>query len=153
MSKCCEILLMSQYIHNWTKFLSKLVWRDIFQTPHIFLFWGVNFKNLTIEFHVPYVLKSYIKFRLNQMLFTIQSMNLFFIHNFRSQKLEILIFVWWHSNWFLMFLKFCKYEKYNKTIQSNSYIFKIRTQYKFYSFIEIHSFIFFFSFLFFSFLL
>ena len=40
-----------------------------------------------IEFHVP---NMHIKFRLNRMLLTIRSVNLFFIPNFRSQKLEIL---------------------------------------------------------------
>ena len=53
-------------------------------------FLGMNFENLTIEFHIPYVLNMHIKFRSNQILFTIRSINLFFIHNFRSQKPEIL---------------------------------------------------------------
>ena len=39
----------------------------------------VNFENLTIEFHVPYVLNMHIKFRSNKILFTIGSINLFFI--------------------------------------------------------------------------
>ena len=52
----------------------------------------MNFENLTIEFHVPYVLNMHIKIRSNWMLFTIRSIKLFFIHNFRSQKLEILTF-------------------------------------------------------------
>ena len=34
-------------------------------------FLGVNFENLTVEFHVPYVLNMCIKFRSNWMLFTI----------------------------------------------------------------------------------
>ena len=67
-------------------------------------FLSVNFENLTIEFHVPY-----IKFCSNQILFTIWSINLFFIYNFRLQKLEIIIYFWWHSNWSLIFLKFCKH--------------------------------------------
>ena len=56
-------------------------------------FSGMNFKNLTVEFHVPYVLNSHIKFHSNRMIFTIRSINVFFIHNFKSQKLEILTFV------------------------------------------------------------
>ena len=76
-------------------------------------FSDVNFENLTVEFHVPYVLNMYIKFRSNRILFIIWSMNLFFIHNFRLQKLEILTFIWWHSNWSLIFLKFFKHEGYN----------------------------------------
>lgn len=34
-------------------------------------FLGVNFENLTVEFHVPYVLNMHIKFRSNRILFTI----------------------------------------------------------------------------------
>ena len=55
----------------------------------IYLFFFVNFENQTIEFHVFYILNMHIKFCLNQILFTI---NLFFIHNFRLQKLKILTF-------------------------------------------------------------
>ena len=53
----------------------------------------MNFENLTVEFYVPYVLYMHIKFRLNWILFTIRSINLFLIHNFRSQKFKILTFV------------------------------------------------------------
>ena len=49
----------------------------------------VNFENLTVEFYVLYVLNMRIKFRLNQIL----SINLFFIYNFRLQKLEIVTFI------------------------------------------------------------
>ena len=34
-------------------------------------FLGVNFENLTIEFHVSYVLNMHIKFRSNRILFII----------------------------------------------------------------------------------
>ena len=44
----------------------------------------VNFKNL--------ILIMYIKFYSNKMLFIIRSINFFFMHNFRLQKLEILTF-------------------------------------------------------------
>ena len=54
---------------------------------------SVNFESLTAEFHVPYVLNIYIKFRSNRMLFTIQLINLFFTYNFKSKQLEILTFV------------------------------------------------------------
>ena len=40
-------------------------------------FFSVNFENLTIKFHVPYILNIHIKFRLNWILFIIQSINLF----------------------------------------------------------------------------
>ena len=50
----------------------------------------VNFENLTIEFHVLYILNTYVNFHSNRILFTIQLINYFFYaHNFRSQKLEI----------------------------------------------------------------
>ena len=52
----------------------------------IYLFFCVNFENLTVKFYVPYVsqvLNMQIKFRSNWILFTILSINLFFIHNFR----------------------------------------------------------------------
>ena len=47
----------------WIKFLSKCFKRFIY-----LFFFRVNFKNLTIEFYIPYVLN--IKFCLNRMLFT-----------------------------------------------------------------------------------
>ena len=56
-------------------------------------FLSVTFENLTVEFYVLYIINMHIKFRSNQMLFTIRSINLFFIYNFKSQKLEILTFV------------------------------------------------------------
>jgi len=37
----------------------------------------VNFENLTVQFYVPYFLNMHIKFRLNQILFTIQSLTYF----------------------------------------------------------------------------
>jgi len=42
-----------------------------------------------VGLHVLYVFNTYVKFRSNWMLFIIQSMNLFFMHNILSQKLEI----------------------------------------------------------------
>ena len=77
-----------------TRFLSNLVWGNFFQTSHIFLFLVVNFENLTIKFHVLYTFNMHIIFHLNLVLFIIWSIKLFFIHNFRSQKFEILTFVW-----------------------------------------------------------
>ena len=59
---------------------------------------------------------SYVKFHVNRILFTIQSINLFFINNFILQKFEILIFDWWHSYWSLILWKFCKHERYTTKI-------------------------------------
>ena len=47
------------------------------------------FENLTIELHVLYVLKTHVKFHVNQMLFIIRFINLFFKYKFILQKLEI----------------------------------------------------------------
>ena len=47
------------------------------------------FENLTVRFHVHCILKMRIKFCVNQMLFNIRSINLFFMHSFRLQKLEV----------------------------------------------------------------
>ena len=94
----------------------------------------MNFENLIVEFYVFYVFNMHIKFRSNWMLFTIRLINLFFIHNFRSQKLEILtffdgivIYLWFSWNFVSMndmirtynsivrFLKFTiNIEKYKK---------------------------------------
>ena len=44
---------------------------------------------ITIGFHIFYILNMHVKFYANQMLFTIQSISLFFMHNFILQKFEI----------------------------------------------------------------
>ena len=46
------------------------------------------FGNLTIGLHVLYVFNMHANFYANQMLFTILSINSFFIHYFKLQKLE-----------------------------------------------------------------
>jgi len=43
----------------------------------------VYFKNLTVRLHVLYILNMHVKFHSNQTSFTIQSINLYFMHNFR----------------------------------------------------------------------
>ena len=73
----------------WTKFLSKLVWRETFQTSHISLFFFVNFENLTVEFHVRYVLNIHIKFHSNWISFTFQSINSYVFN----------MHIKFHSNW------------------------------------------------------
>ena len=49
----------------------------------------IYFKNLTDKLHFLYVLKIHIKFYFNRVLFTIRFKNLFFMHNFKLQKLKI----------------------------------------------------------------
>ena len=46
-------------------------------------------ENLIISLHIFYVLNIYVKLHSNLMLFTIRSINLFLMRNFRQQKLEI----------------------------------------------------------------
>ena len=48
----------------------------------------IYFENLTVRLHFLYVLNTHIKFRVNQMLFIIQSINLIFMHNFRLLIIE-----------------------------------------------------------------
>ena len=48
------------------------------------------FEDLIVRLHILYVLNTNVKFCINQVLFTIRSLNLFFIHNFIvKKKLEI----------------------------------------------------------------
>ena len=49
----------------------------------------IYFENLIIELHICYVFKTRVKFYANWILFTIQSINLFFMYNFKLQKLKI----------------------------------------------------------------
>ena len=46
------------------------------------------FENLTFGLYVLYVLNTHVKFHANQMLFTIQFINLFFVYNFILKKLK-----------------------------------------------------------------
>ena len=48
-----------------------------------FFLLDVNFESLMVGLHIFYNLNIYIKFRSNQILFTIQLINLFVMHNFR----------------------------------------------------------------------
>ena len=67
------------------EFIFKLVERGFSNLSYIFTL-DVNHENLTIECYVLYVINMHTKFLLNQILFTIRSINLFFIHNFKLQK-------------------------------------------------------------------
>ena len=49
----------------------------------------IYFESLFARVLVLYVLNMHIKFHVNKTLFTIWSINLFLMHNFRLQKLEI----------------------------------------------------------------
>ena len=52
------------------------------------LLWNLYFENLIIELHVLYVLSIHANFYINWMLFTIRSVNSFFMHYFKLQKFE-----------------------------------------------------------------
>jgi len=69
-------------------FLQTNLWRNT-SNSHYILLLNVNFENLIVGFHILYVFNTHVKFHSNRMLFTIQSINLFFMHKFKSQKLEI----------------------------------------------------------------
>ena len=47
------------------------------------------FENLTFGLYILYVLNTHAKFHANQMLFTIQFINLFFMYNFILKKIKI----------------------------------------------------------------
>ena len=47
------------------------------------------FENLTVELYVLYVFNIHVKFCVNQILFTIWSKSLYFVYNFKLQKLAI----------------------------------------------------------------
>ena len=56
----------------------------------------MNFKNLTVELHVFYIRNTHVKFPLNQILFTIQSINSFLyviLNNNKNLKFKHFIFI------------------------------------------------------------
>ena len=68
-------------------FISKLVWKKTFQIYLLYIY--IYIKNVTVGLHIFYILNMHIKFCLNWKSFTIQSINLFFMHKFILQKFEI----------------------------------------------------------------
>jgi len=56
----------------WTKFLSKLVWRDFINSSYISIL-NVNFENLTIRLYVLIIFFIFAKFQEVQRLITISS--------------------------------------------------------------------------------
>ena len=55
----------------WRGFSKKTSFERNFSNLSYISFLGVNFENLTVKFHVPYVLNMHIKFHSNRILFTI----------------------------------------------------------------------------------
>ena len=56
--------------------------KNILNSSYIFLL-SVKFENITVKLHVFYVFNMHVKFHSNRMLFTIQSIKLFFMDYFR----------------------------------------------------------------------
>ena len=46
----------------------------------------IDFKNLIVGLHDLYIFNTHVKFRANWMLFTILSINLFVMHNYKQQQ-------------------------------------------------------------------
>ena len=44
---------------------------------------AIYFENIIVKLYVIYIFNMYVKFRTKQMLFTIWSTNMFFIHDFK----------------------------------------------------------------------
>ena len=51
---------------------------------------NLYFENSTAGLHVLYVLNMHANFHSNQILFTIQSINSYFMHYFKLQELEFI---------------------------------------------------------------
>ena len=51
------------------------------------------FKNITVELHVFYAFNTNVKFCVNHILFTIWSIYLYVMHNFKLQILDIKQFI------------------------------------------------------------
>ena len=77
---------MVDVITNWTKFSYKSGYSvTLLNKINIITY----FENLTVELHVIYTLNTHVKFCVSWILFTIRSINLYFIYNFKIQKLTI----------------------------------------------------------------
>ena len=57
-------------------------------TPFNNLLLNLYFENLTIGLYVLYIFNMYANFHINRLLFTIRSINLFFMKYFKLHKLE-----------------------------------------------------------------
>ena len=57
-------------------------------TPLNNLLLNSNFENITVELHVLYVFNMHVNFYTNKILFTIQSINSYFMQYLNYKKLE-----------------------------------------------------------------
>ena len=51
---------------------------------------NLYFENFTVRLHILYILNMHANFHINQMLFTIRSINSYFMHYFKLQKLKFI---------------------------------------------------------------
>ena len=72
-----------------TNFSYKISYSLRLQPYSISLTLIIYFENLTVELHVLYAFNTNVKFCDNWILFTILSIGLYFMHNFKQQKLVI----------------------------------------------------------------
>ena len=75
------------YIYmSWVHVIFSVTLSNVTSTNN--LLYNLYFENLTIELHILYVLNIHVNFYVNWMLFTIQSINSYFMHYFKLQKFE-----------------------------------------------------------------
>ena len=79
------------YIFGWVKVISSVTLSNV--TPLNILLLNSYFENRTIGLHVLYVFNLHVNFCTNQMLFTIQSINSYFMQYFNLRKLEFKQFM------------------------------------------------------------
>ena len=79
------------YIFGWVKVISSVTLSNV--TPLNILLLNSYFENLTIGLHVLYVFNLHVNFYTSQMLFTIQSINSYFMQYFNLRKLEFKQFM------------------------------------------------------------
>ena len=83
------LLILFYFVHiymGWIQVTSNVTLNNV--TPLNNLLLNSYFENSTIELHVLSILNMHANFHINQMLFTIQTINSSFIHYFKLQKLK-----------------------------------------------------------------
>ena len=78
--------LIFQNSHPIKKILSGVTLSNV--TPPNNLLLNSYFKNLTVGLHILYVFNMHANFYINQMLFIIRFINLYFMQYFKLQKFE-----------------------------------------------------------------
>ena len=73
---------------SWVQITSGVTLSNIILSNNLLM--NLYFENFTIGLHILYVLNMHANFHINQILFTIQSINSSFMHYFKLQKLEFI---------------------------------------------------------------